>query len=113
MAKATFPCAKCGERITVGGQGYNRQRADSLAAYKQKRGDICSDCQSLEWQEENEKAVAASAALGLAELTGTPKQVAWACKIRLVLLPMIEKEKKNKKSETKLDNIFDNRIYLD
>ena len=93
MAKATFPCAKCGVLIAVGGYDYTKKGADDLAALRQKRGDICFTCQDLEWQEENEKAVADSAALGLAELTGTPRQVGWACKIRLQKLPEIEKEK--------------------
>jgi hypothetical protein len=91
MAKATYPCPKCGTTITIGGKSYNRQRADRYAAYLQERGDICDQCQRDEWQRENEKAVASSTAAGLPTLSGSEKQIAWASKIRLQMLPEIEK----------------------
>lgn len=83
MAKATFKCAECGKNIEVGGKGYNAQRAKQLAKYKSERGDICHECQRKEWEDANTKAVAESSEKGLPELTGSPKQIAWASSIRL------------------------------
>ena len=90
MAKASYPCPKCGSPITVGGKSYNRARADSYAAYRQKRGDVCDQCQREEWAQKNEKSAAADAAVGLPALEGTEKQIAWAESIRKRLLDEVE-----------------------
>lgn len=89
MAKASFSCAQCGASIDVGGAGYNRARADSYAAYCEKRGDICRSCAQAKFAADNQAAVAASQTAGLPALTGSEKQVAWANTIRLQALPHV------------------------
>jgi hypothetical protein len=90
VAKATFPCARCGASITVGGTTYNRKRADSYADYCAKRGDVCEVCKRADFEAANAKAAVVTAEAGLAPLTGTDKQVAWANTIRLEMLPRID-----------------------
>lgn len=91
MAYADFDCAKCGTSIRVGGQGYNRNKADSYARYCAGRGDVCESCRKADFAARNAAAVAASEQAGLPALTGSDKQVAWAASIRLQALPAIDK----------------------
>lgn len=105
MAKSYYPCPKCGHDVTVVGR--NRKDADRYAIYCQKRGDLCDKCKRAEWQIENERAVANSQAIGLPTLDGSEKQVAWASKIRLQMLPEIDAEKE--KIET---DIFASAAFL-
>lgn len=90
MAKATFPCAGCGASITVGGSSYNRRRADNYAEFCAKRGDLCEACKRAQFLEDNARAAAETAAIGLEPLKGTEKQIAWANTIRLQMLPRID-----------------------
>lgn len=90
MAYSSFPCAKCGTSVSAGGKQYSRKRADSYAAYCKKRGDICGECTTKALAEKNQKAAALSVEMGLLELKGSEKQVAWASSIRLAALPMID-----------------------
>lgn len=88
MAKAFFKCAKCGTDVLV--EGRNRSDADRLAASRESRHETCSDCWQAERAAENQAALAAASTSGLPALTGSPKQVAWAAKIRQDALPDID-----------------------
>lgn len=88
MAKACYQCAECGEDVAV--IGCNRKEADRKAAWCTEQEHICSDCQSKQWEADNKKAVEDSKHLGLPELTGSEKQIAWASKIRLDKLKQLE-----------------------
>lgn len=92
MAKANYQCPACDATVTVSGR--NRSEADRFAAYKEKRGDVCRDCERKAFQATHDAAVAAAAVdplnAVLPTLSGTEKQVAWAQALRLEALPMIE-----------------------
>lgn len=90
MAKATFSCAKCGASVTVGGAGYNRKRADDLAEWKEKQGDICSDCWKKEQNEQHQRDAQQNAKAELPALTGSEKQILWAEGIRTQKLTSLE-----------------------
>jgi hypothetical protein len=90
MAKASFPCAQCGASITVGGPGYNRKRADDLAAWKQSRNEVCVDCWKAEQAEQHQQDAQQNAAAGLPALTGSEKQILWAEGIRAQKLAALD-----------------------
>lgn len=90
MAKydVTFSCGHT-ETIQLFGKETDRQRKIS---WYEKHG-LCPECHRKQ-QEEAKKAVAEKAAaeaskFGLPELTGTPKQIAWADEIRLQIVKSI------------------------
>jgi len=69
--------------------GRNRGDADRRAAWLQSKGTICNAWQKLEFEAEN--AAAGAASTGLPALSGSEKQIAWASKIRLQTLLIIDK----------------------
>lgn len=91
MAKQPYYCSKCG-KLAGKATGFNRRDAEQKAAWFERRGAVCEDCQRIVWQEKNQKALADSAAAGLPDLTGSEKQCAWAAKIRLPILSKLDDE---------------------
>ena len=89
MAKSSFPCAECGAQVQLVER--NRAQADRSAAWHASQGHVCDDCKAKHLAAENAAAAAANAAAGLPELTGSPKQAAWAETIRRETLAFAEK----------------------
>lgn len=89
MAKASFNCAECGTSVTI--VGSNRKEADRKAEWHEAQGHICPECEGKHRAEENAKAAQANRELGLPELTGSEKQIAWAETIRKDMLARAEK----------------------
>ena len=85
-ATATCTCAKCGATFEVTGVKSNRREADNWKAWAEAHFDECPDCFKSRKQQEREAANAAAAekarGAGFPDLTGSPKQITWATKIR-------------------------------
>ena len=90
-------CSICGEEYTAEKTCYNRTEANSWEAWMKNQEGTCPDCYKKKMQAEREEKLEAEriqhkkdnaeAALnatnrGLPELSGTPKQIAWANTIR-------------------------------
>lgn len=88
MAKtiANCTCATCGTVFIVPRFGSNRRDADQSAAWAEAHFDECPDCYKKRMAQEREKAntqaAEQSAEMGLPDLVGSPKQIAWATTIR-------------------------------
>ena len=88
MAKATAQCTckTCGKVYTATKICQNRADADSWEQWATEHYDECPECykarQQAERETANEKAAQESRAVGWPELSGSPKQVAWATTIR-------------------------------
>ncbi|MGE5631401.1 MAG: hypothetical protein ACM3TR_09930 [Caulobacteraceae bacterium] len=82
MAKASviLKCTECGASYTITKSCYNRTEANKWESYMQDRDGLCRECWAKE-QEAKRQAVM-DACKSLPDLTGTPKQIAWAEKIR-------------------------------
>lgn len=78
MAKYYFTYA-CGHPGEIQLYGPGKQREWRL---EQEEAKLCPDCYQASLDEENAKAAAANRAIGLPELSGTEKQIAWAESIR-------------------------------
>lgn len=74
-AKAVCTCKKCGKVFVKYADKHSREEANSWEAWAVENFTICPDCAEEVAQEK-------AASNGLAELSGTPKQIAWANKIR-------------------------------
>ena len=89
-ATATCTCAKCGKTFERSAYRRNRREADEWEAWASLHFDECPGCYrarlAAEREEENQKAAEAAKAAGMPELTGSPKQIAWATTIREKLL---------------------------
>ena len=89
MAKAvaTCTCATCGNKFKKITTKESRSIADSWEKWASEYFDECSDCyekrKQAEREEESRKAAEEARELGFPDLTGTPKQIAWAEKIRI------------------------------
>lgn len=85
-ASAVCTCKTCGETFTVSTFKTNRREADSWEKWAADHYDECDACRTkrieAERAAESAKAAAEAKDLGLPELNGTPKQVAWAERIR-------------------------------
>lgn len=90
MARAFFRCP-CGETGEV--HGRNRRDADYQAKRAEETGRLCAACyaqqREAERAAENAAAAEATAQLGLPDLTGSPKQVAWATTLRVKGFPKL------------------------
>lgn len=93
MAKATIECTcpECGAKHTWSVICHNRREADNWEQYHADDTDrLCPACyakqqaakRAEEREAENKAAAEKAGALGLPELSGTEKQVAWATTIR-------------------------------
>ena len=84
MAKAvaTCKCRFCGntfERVSV---KRNTREADSWKSWAERTFDICPACEDRQYAEKVARLAEEAKASGLPELTGSPKQIAWAEQIR-------------------------------
>lgn len=88
MAKAiaVCTCTTCGKTFEKTSVRSNRRDADSWEAWASNTFDECPDCYKLRKQQErelaNKRAKERASELGLPELFGSEKQIAWATKIR-------------------------------
>ena len=81
----------CGHVATICLYGKEADRQRKIAWYE--RDGLCPDCYRKQQEEEKkaeaEKAAAEAASFGLPELVGSPKQIAWADKIRVGIVNTI------------------------
>ena len=81
----------CGHTATIELYGKEKDRQRKIAWYEEN--GLCPDCYRKQQEEEKkaeaEKVAAEAASLGLPELIGSPKQVAWADKIRVGIVNTI------------------------
>lgn len=86
IAKATCTCGACSELFEVRVNRRNRKEADSFEAWAVENITECNDCKWKRIQAartaENQAAADAAKEMGLPELTGSQKQIAWAESIR-------------------------------
>ena len=85
MAKATATCTceRCGATFTKTVDKPNRSQADSWIAWAELNIRVCPACYRAEKAAEAAAEIdKAKAEIGLAELEGSPKQIAWAADIR-------------------------------
>lgn len=96
MAKgvATCKCATCNKIFKVEATKYNRAEADSWVSYAERTYDECTECYKARKEAEraaaNAEAAERAKEQGLPALTGSPKQIAWAEKLRMTLLDQLE-----------------------
>lgn len=82
-AKATCTCERCGATFTKTVDKPNRAQADSWIAWAEQNIRVCPACYRAEKAAEAAAEIAkANTEIGLAELEGSPKQIAWASEIR-------------------------------
>lgn len=81
----------CGHTATIELYGKEKDRQRKIAWYEEN--GLCPDCYRKQQEEEKkaaaEKAAAEAASFGLPELVGSPKQIAWADKIRVGIVNTI------------------------
>lgn len=98
MAKGTAicTCATCGSTFKVEATKYNRDEANQWEAWAERNYTECKTCYATRKQAEraaeNEEASAKAQEQGLPELTGSPKQIAWAETIRMAMLEKLSAE---------------------
>lgn len=99
MAKATAicTCEKCGNTFKREKICYNRAEANSFEVWAVANCTECPDCYKERKQAEREtenKAVEEKASeLSLPELSGSPKQIAWASTIRAKIIVALNEQK--------------------
>lgn len=90
IAKLECMCCRCGNTFIIRREFRNRSEANNWIEWSKTHNnyDLCSEC----YRKEQDKAIAEKAdALNMPELTGTPKQIAWAEKIRAKALEIFER----------------------
>lgn len=79
-------CKTCGREFTVKAKRANRAEADNFKEWAERTVDECPDCGKKRFQQEideaNAEAAKSAESMGLPELKGSPKQIAWATTIR-------------------------------
>ena len=87
LAKASCKCTICGNEFEFRKKLRNRREADSFEAWAIENIVECFDCRQkrrqTEREQENLKAAAKAKEIGLPELNGSVKQIAWAETIRM------------------------------
>ena len=85
MAKAyaTCTCKHCGKEFEVSAFKRNRKEAASWSDWAARTYDCCNECADRIRAEENARNAAEAKEMGLPELVGSPKQIAWAESIRM------------------------------
>lgn len=82
-ARAMCTCERCGATFTKTVDKPNRAQADSWIAWAEQNIRVCPACYRAEKAAEAAAEIdKAKAEIGLAELEGSPKQIAWAADIR-------------------------------
>ena len=117
MAKgiAHCTCKKCGKEFTREAFKYNRAEATRWEAWAVEYYDECGDCyaarKAAEREAENQAAAEAAKEQALPELTGSPKQIAWAETIRQKYIAAIDQKIEEIKS-SKLRRVAENRSEM-
>ena len=87
LAKAICKCSFCGNDFEFRKKLRNRREADSFETWAIENIVECFDCRQkrrqAEREQENLKAAAKAKEIGLPELKGSTKQIAWAETIRM------------------------------
>ena len=87
LAKAICKCATCKNKFEFRKKLRNRKDADGFEAWAVENITECFDCRQkriqAELEQENLKAAAKAKEVGLPELKGSAKQIAWAESIRI------------------------------
>ena len=83
-ASVTRECSECGKKFTVRKTFAKRTNADNWRSWMEGQSHVlCAECNKKHWQnEKTQKAMDEAKALGLPDLTGSERQVAWAVSIR-------------------------------
>ena len=84
MAKAvaTCKCKICGTTFEKVAVKRNTREADSWKSWAERTFDICPACEDRQYEEKAARLAEEAKASGMPELTGSPKQIAWAEQIR-------------------------------
>lgn len=85
--EGTYACGHTG-RVQIYGPVKDRDWKE-----KKEFSRLCPDCRKKKFYEDNLKAVQTAKEMGLPELTGTEKQVAWANAIRLNVIGDMYKDR--------------------
>lgn len=85
MARAYYTCPECNLNVEV--EGRNRSDANRKAEWFAQSGRICRDCAN---KAATEVGIQFAKENNLPELTGTPKQIAWAESIRHAFLDILD-----------------------
>lgn len=85
MARAYYTCPECNLNVEV--EGRNRSDANRKAEWFAQSGRVCRDCAN---KAATEDGIQFAKENNLPELTGTPKQIAWAESIRKTLLESLD-----------------------
>lgn len=99
MAQATAicTCKYCGREFIRIKDCYNRKDADEWEAWAVDHINTCNECskkrRAEKYAQENVVAAQESNSLGLPELTGSEKQIAWATTIRMKFIHQINLRK--------------------
>jgi len=88
VAKTPIKCAACDGTVIVIGR--NRREADKLAVRRRNEGAVCAACYEARRRDALAAATAKSAEQGLPALNGSPKQAAWAERIRRTVFDLID-----------------------
>ncbi len=101
MAKAVAicTCERCGKTFERSNKLQNRSMADSWKEWAEEHFTVCSECWQAERQEAERQATEATNNLYGDITVGTPKQIAWAVKIRRQAAERLEPLVKRLKSE--------------
>lgn len=93
MAKAyaTCTCKHCGKEFEVSAFKRNRKEAASWSDWAARTYDCCNECADRIRAEENARNAAEAKEMGLPELVGSPKQIAWAESIRMDMISAMDK----------------------
>ena len=87
VARAICTCKTCGCEFEMTAYKRNRAECNSWSKWASEHYDECDDCRnariSAEREAEAKEAAAAAKEMGLPELEGTHKQIAWAERIRI------------------------------
>lgn len=94
QATATCTCKYCGGTFYRIKDCYNRTDADNWEAWAASNITVCNTCAEKRRREvrekENADAAHESEAMGLPQLTGSVKQIAWATTIRMKFVQQIK-----------------------
>ena len=90
LAHATCTCKRCGKTFERESRWWNDQKAREWEEWAAKNITLCPECKYDDYVAGAAKLAREASAIGLPELEGSDKQVAWAEYIRAELLESAE-----------------------
>ena len=90
LAHATCTCKRCGKTFERESRWWNDQKAREWEGWAAKNITLCPECKYDDYVAGAAKLAGKASAIGLPELEGSDKQVAWAEYIRAELLESAE-----------------------